>query len=57
MLQGGRVAQYDETELAILEASVAMDEEYVAVGSPLTIYGEVHLDVTSLCGIHHGLFV
>jgi hypothetical protein len=35
--------------LAVLEAGVEVDEEYVAVGYEEFVHGEAYLDVASLC--------
>lgn len=54
MLQGSGVAEHDEAQLAVFEASLAMDSKHLEVGSEVFVHGASHLDRTSLCCLHYG---
>lgn len=56
MLQGGRNPEHHETELEVLETSIAVDEKHMEERLALPFHGTVYLDGSPLRGLHYGNF-
>lgn len=54
VLQGGRAALDYEAKLALPQAGVALDAEYLALRFEESLHGEAYLDCAPLCCVYYG---